>query len=213
MSAQTKEKVITEGAEIYSVRRGNGPLLLLITDAKGDAGFYSSAADILVDEFTVVSYDRRCNSRSTGDRSTDMTVAQQARDAAAIIEVMVPDKAIVFGSSRGAIIGFELAATKPEVIDFLIVHEAPLIELLPACDAEKWRSFHYTIHMKSQREGWEAALVDFMASLIGAPDIPYPPILMSVFPKIWISFSNKSTKPSFSIYQTLSESGKTRSIW
>ncbi|CAN5224409.1 hypothetical protein BH18THE2_BH18THE2_28830 [soil metagenome] len=49
-----------------------------------------------------------------------------------------------------------------------------MIELLPAGDAEKWRSFHYNIYMKSQREGWEAALVDFMASLIGAPDIPYP---------------------------------------
>jgi pimeloyl-ACP methyl ester carboxylesterase len=177
MSAQTKEKVITERAEIYCERRGNGPLLLLITGAEGDAGFYSSAADILADEFTVVSYDRRCNSRSTGDRSTDMIVAQQARDAAAIIRAMGSDRAIVLGSSGGAIIGLELAAAKPEVIDFLIVHEAPVIELLPAGDAEKWRSFHYNIYMKSQREGWEAALVDFMASLIGAPDIPYPPDL------------------------------------
>jgi hypothetical protein len=39
MSAQTKEKVITERAEIYCERRGNGPLLLLITGAEGDAGF------------------------------------------------------------------------------------------------------------------------------------------------------------------------------
>jgi hypothetical protein len=31
--------------------------------------------------------------------------------------------------------------------------------------------------MKSLSEGWEAALVDFMASLIGAPDIPFPPDL------------------------------------
>jgi hypothetical protein len=28
--------------------------------------------------------------------------------------------------------------------------------------------------MKSQREGWQAALVDFIATLIGAPDIPHP---------------------------------------
>lgn len=175
--APIKEKVIAEGAEVYCERRGNGPLLLLITGAEGDAGFYSSAADILADEFTVMSYDRRCNSRSTGDRSADMTVAQQVRDATAIIKAMGVDKAIVFGSSGGAIIGLELAAAKPEVIDFLIVHEAPVIELLPAGNAEKWRSFHYNIYMKSQREGWEAALVDFMASLIGAPDIAYPPDL------------------------------------
>ena len=76
-----------------------------------------------------------------------------------------------------AIIGLELAAAKPEVIDFLIVHEPPVIELLPAADAQKWCTFHYDIYMKNLREGWEAALVDFSASLIGAPEIPIPPDL------------------------------------
>ena len=82
-------------------------------------------------KFTAVSYDRRCNSRSSGDRSANMTVTQQARDAASIINTMGFDKAIVVGRSGGAIIGLELAATRPELIDFLIVHEAPVIELLP----------------------------------------------------------------------------------
>jgi pimeloyl-ACP methyl ester carboxylesterase len=177
MSAQTKEKVITEGAEVYCERRGNGPLLLLITGGMGDTGFYSSAADILANEFTVLNYDRRCNSRSTGDRSIDMTVAQQARDAAAIIKAMRHDKAIIFGSSGGGIIGLELAAAKPKVIDFLIVHEPPVIELLPAVDADKWRSFHHDIYMKNLLEGWQAALPEFTATLIGAPDIPFPPDL------------------------------------
>jgi hypothetical protein len=42
-SAQTKEKVIIGGAEIYCERRSNGPLLLMITGGMGDAGFYFSA--------------------------------------------------------------------------------------------------------------------------------------------------------------------------
>jgi pimeloyl-ACP methyl ester carboxylesterase len=175
--AQTKEKVITEGAEIYCERRGSGPLLLLITGGMGDAGFYSSAADILANEFTVLNYDRRCNSRSTGDRSIDMTIAQQARDAAAIIKAMRQDDAIIFGSSDGGIIGLELAGAKPEVIESLIVHEPPVIELLPAAYADKWRSFHHDIYMKNLREGWQAALPEFTATLIGAPDIPFPPDL------------------------------------
>ena len=61
------------------------------------------------------------------------------------------------------------------MIDFLIIQEAPVIELLPAANAEKRRSFHYDIYMKSLSEGWEAALVDFMATLIGA--VPFPPDL------------------------------------
>ena len=136
-----KEKVITEGAEIYCERRGNGPLLLLIHGAMEDAGFYSSASDILSGKFTAVSYDRRCNSRSSGDRSADMTVTEQARDAASIIKAIGVKKAIVVGRSGGAIIGLELAATRPELIDFLIVHEAPVIELLPDSNAQRWRTF------------------------------------------------------------------------
>ena len=142
-----------------------------------DAGFYSSAADILAEKFTVVSYDRRCNSRSSGNRDTDMTVSQQARDAASIIKAMGFDKAIVVGRSGGAVIGLELAATRPELIDFLIVHEAPVIELLNEPKAQKWRTFVDEIYAKSQREGSQAAQIEFMASLINVPDTPYPPDL------------------------------------
>ena len=92
-------KVITEGAEIYCESIGNGPLLLLIHGAMEDAGFYSSAADILSGKYTALSYDRRCNSRSSGNRNVDMTVAQQARDAASVINKMGFDKAIIIGRS------------------------------------------------------------------------------------------------------------------
>jgi pimeloyl-ACP methyl ester carboxylesterase len=177
MLTPIKEKVLNEGAEIYCERRGNGPILLLIHGAMEDAGYYSSAAAILADKFTVVSYDRRCNSRSSGDRSVDMTVAQQARDAASIIRAMGDEKAVVVGRSGGAIIGLELAATMPEVTDFLIVYEAPVIEILPKADAEKWRSFVHNIYTKSQHEGSQAAQTEFMGSLINVPHSPFPPDL------------------------------------
>ena len=146
------EKVSNEGAEIYCQHRGNGPSLLLIHGAMEDVGFYTSAAEILADKFKVVTYDRRCNSRSSGDRNADMSVAQQARDTASIIETIGDGKAIVVGRSGGAIIGLELAASRPELIDSLIVHEPPVIELLHETEARRWRSsFH--ISMKSVCSG------------------------------------------------------------
>jgi pimeloyl-ACP methyl ester carboxylesterase len=173
-----EQKVITEGAEIYCERRCNGTLLvLLIHGAMEDAGFYYSAADILAEKFTVVTYDRRCNSRSSGNRDADMTVAQQARDATSIINTTGFDKAIVVGRSGGAIIGLEIAATRPELIDFLIVHEAPVIELLPEPKVQRWSTFVDEIYKKSQREGPQVAQAEFMASLINVPDAPYPPVL------------------------------------
>jgi hypothetical protein len=50
-----KEKVLNEDAEFYCERRGNGPVLLLIHGAMEDAGYYSSAADILADRLTFAS--------------------------------------------------------------------------------------------------------------------------------------------------------------
>jgi pimeloyl-ACP methyl ester carboxylesterase len=167
------EKVTTEGAELYCERRGTGPLLLLIAGGLGDAGEYASAADTLADEFTVVTYDRRCNSRSTGDRAADTVVAQQARDAAAIIEAQARDKALVFGHSGGGIIALELAAIRPDLIDFLVVHEAPVIELLP--DVEKWRRFVDDISAKTEREGAMAAMIAFASELTMEPGATPPP--------------------------------------
>jgi pimeloyl-ACP methyl ester carboxylesterase len=177
MPVLTIEKVSNEGAEIYCERRGDGPMLLLVHGAMEDTGFYSTAADILADEFTVVTYDRRCNSRSSGDRSAEMTVEQQARDAAAVINSIGDNKTTVLGRSGGAIISLELAAARPDLIDFVIVHEAPVIKLLPNSDALRWRAFVDKIYLKSQREGWQAAQTEFMASLLNVPDSPYPPDL------------------------------------
>jgi pimeloyl-ACP methyl ester carboxylesterase len=173
----TIEKVSNEGAEIYCEHRGNGPSLLLMHGAMEDAGFYSSAAEILADRFKVITYDRRCNSRSSGDRGTDMSVAQQARDAAAIIETIGDGKTIVVGRSGGAIIGLELAATRPELIDFLIVHEPPVIELLQETESRRWRSFVEEVYVKCLHEGLDAAQTEFMKSLVNVPYSPYPPDL------------------------------------
>ncbi|HZD35656.1 MAG TPA: alpha/beta hydrolase [Nitrososphaeraceae archaeon] len=104
-----------------------------------------------------------------------MAVAQQVRIAASIIKAMGFEKAIVVGRSGGAIIGLELAAVNPKVVEFLIAHEAPVIELLPDLDERlQWRAFVNEIYTKSQREGSQAAQSEFMASLINVPDTPYP---------------------------------------
>jgi len=168
------EKVSNEGAEIYCERRGDGPSLLLIHGAMEDAGFYSSTAENLVDKYKVITYDRRCNSRSSGDRNANMSVAQQARDAASIIEMIGDGKAIVVGRSGGAVIALELAATRSELIDTIIVHEPPVIELLGETEKQRWRSFVKEVYEKNLNEGQDAAQNEFMKSLVNVPFDPYP---------------------------------------
>ena len=56
--------VEVNGAQIYYETRGSGPPLLLIMGLTGDAGWFEPLAEILAEQFTVVTYDRRGNSRS-----------------------------------------------------------------------------------------------------------------------------------------------------
>lgn len=63
------------------------------------------------------------------------------------------------------------------MIDFLIAHEAPAIELLPDSEAQRWRTFVNEVYTKNQFAGWQAAQTEFMAALINVPDTPYPPDL------------------------------------
>jgi pimeloyl-ACP methyl ester carboxylesterase len=157
--------VNTEGAKIVYDYVGDGPLLLTIAGGGGDAIRYAPISSILADAYTVVSYDRRGNSRSTGDVSVALDMAQQARDAAAVIRAMGVEKAYVFGNSAGANIGLKLAEDLPEVITGLVVHEPPVIAILP--DAETWQGFVHEVHETYTTQGTRAAMAMFASSLVG----------------------------------------------
>ncbi|MFJ6894584.1 alpha/beta fold hydrolase [Streptomyces hokutonensis] len=128
-----------DGAGLYYEVRGGGPALLMISGAGGDAGYYDGVAEILSDAFTVISYDRRGNSRSTGRSGTPMDLAVQAADARALVDGLADGRALVFGNSGGAIIGLTLAALHPETMTGLIAHEPPAVNVLP--DGDPGRGF------------------------------------------------------------------------
>jgi pimeloyl-ACP methyl ester carboxylesterase len=157
--------VTTEGANIVFDFEGNGPLLLTIAGGGGDAARYAPIAHILADEYTAVNYDRRCNSRSSGDAFAMMDMAQSARDAAAVIRALGAEKAYVFGNSGGANIGLKLAEDLPEAITGLIVHEPPVVGILP--DAATWQSFGDNVQATYRNHGIGPAMQLFMSSLVG----------------------------------------------
>src|ERR1051325_2735596 len=98
--------VSTEGDELYYEVRGQGPSLLMIPGG-GDGRIYSIVADILSDEYMVITYDRRGNARSTCNDPQNFEVSQQSRDAAAVLNAVGETSAFVFGSSSGAVIALD----------------------------------------------------------------------------------------------------------
>ena len=79
--------VEVNGATLYYEVRGEGPPFLMIPGTPGYSGHYVPLAELLADEFTVVTFDRRGNSRSPQPEHRDKTsVREQADDAAALLQ-------------------------------------------------------------------------------------------------------------------------------
>lgn len=119
------------GGSLYYEVRGHGPTLLMIPGGGGDAGFFTGVAERLAGRFRVVTYDRRGNSRSVVDEPAGYSIATQVDDAVRLLENLGSGPAHVFGSSLGGVVGLDLAARYPELVETLVVHEPPVLAVLP----------------------------------------------------------------------------------
>jgi pimeloyl-ACP methyl ester carboxylesterase len=139
----TKANILkVPGANLHYEVRGSGPVLLLICGGVYDAAGYAGLAQQLADRYTVVTYDRRGNSRSPLDgppeRQSIQVHGDDAHRVLSAVGVTADEPGYVFGNSSGAIIGLELAARHAEQVRTLVAHEPPLFEVLP--DRDHWRT-------------------------------------------------------------------------
>jgi pimeloyl-ACP methyl ester carboxylesterase len=124
-------RVQANGAELYYEARGDGPPLLLVAGGLADAGQFAALGEALAQQHTVISYDRRGNSRSPAPAGwTTTTVEEQADDAAALLAALAIPAASVYGHSIGAPIALGLALRRPEVVDTVILHDPALMSVL-----------------------------------------------------------------------------------
>jgi pimeloyl-ACP methyl ester carboxylesterase len=128
--------VTVNGTELYYELRGTGPAVLLIMGATGDGGHFDALAELLADEFTVVTYDRRGNGRSpvpAGWRTT--SPEEQADDAAGLLEALETGPAAAFGTSSGGTFALCLVIRHPAAARGVILHEPGMYALLDDPDA------------------------------------------------------------------------------
>lgn len=174
MTTMTAMKTLdVPGASLHYEMRGSGPVLLLICGGIYDAAGYAGLAGLLADRYTVVTYDRRGNSRSplSGPPSVQ-SVAEHADDASRLLAAVTGEPAFVFGNSSGAQIGLELAARHPEQVRALIAHEPPLLGLLP--DAAHWESVIADVE-RAYRDGGAGPAMGVFGAAMGMTGDEEPP--------------------------------------
>jgi pimeloyl-ACP methyl ester carboxylesterase len=128
-------EVTIPGGAIYYRTQGSGPPLVLLGGGPSNADTLTALARELAEDRTVVTYDRRGYSRSPLDSPFEaVDMRDHADDVKAVIGDLNAGPASVFATSVGALIGLELAASHPDAVARLIVHEPPLGDLVPADD-------------------------------------------------------------------------------
>jgi pimeloyl-ACP methyl ester carboxylesterase len=162
-------RVTTEGDELYYEVRGQGQPLLMIPGGTGDGEYYAAAADILSDEYKVITYDRRANARSTMNDPQNFEISQQSRDAVAVLRAADEQSAFVFGNSSGAVIALDMAKTQPQAVRAVVSHEPPTARVHPK--ARKWQRFFAGVYRMAFWFGGPLAMLRFDFSLI-LPGLP-----------------------------------------
>lgn len=118
------------GVELAYEVAGKGDIpLIAVHGAWGSRTNWDLIVLRLAEHFHVVTYDRRGHSNS--ERLPGQgTYREDVDDLAALIEHLGLAPAWVLGLSSGAFITLMLAATRPELVAGVIVHEPPLWSLL-----------------------------------------------------------------------------------
>ena len=128
--------VTVNGAGLYYELRGSGPSVLLIMGSTGDGGHFDTLADLLADEFTVVTYDRRGNGRSPAPAGWTTTSPQeQADDAAGLVEALAVGPTAVFGTSSGGNFALWMLTRHPAAVRGAVLHEPGVYAVLDNFDA------------------------------------------------------------------------------
>lgn len=123
------------GARLHHEVRGAGPLVVLLGTPM-DAHAFAGLADLLATDHTVLTTDVRGVGRSpVDDPDASPTLETRADDVARLIRHVDPAGPVtLFGSSGGAVTALAVAQEHPDVVDTVIAHEPPLVELLPDRD-------------------------------------------------------------------------------
>jgi pimeloyl-ACP methyl ester carboxylesterase len=163
--------IVTVGpVQLYYEVRGSGTPLLLIMGATGDAGHFATVADQLADEFTVLTYDRRGNSRSScPSRWGTTSPEEQADDAAGLLRALELASAAVFGTSSGAICALSLLIREPELVQAAILHDPPMLSVLERGD-DVWAAIARLIEAGMAVGGPPAGLERFWRFVAGDPN-------------------------------------------
>ena len=120
------------GIRLYYEEHGEGAPIACIHGGGSSALMWADAVEELVRLGRVIAYDRRGCTRSERPEPYERTtVAEQADDAAALLEALAAAPAVVIGRSYGGAVAIDLALRYPDQVRALVLLEGDALGLPP----------------------------------------------------------------------------------
>ncbi|MHA7987711.1 alpha/beta fold hydrolase [Rathayibacter sp. CAU 1779] len=146
---------------------------MIAESGEGDADRSVDLVDVLAEDFTVLTYDRRGLSRSRPTPpSGSATMSDHAEDLHHLLKAVADGPVSMLGLSIGAVIGLHLAVRHPEQLDLLVAHEPVAPSLLPETDGARQRHELSEIQSTYVAQGLFAAvpLIRDALGIVQTPD-------------------------------------------
>lgn len=155
------------GIRLYYEEHGSGAPILCIHGGGSSAVLWEGAFDDLAKRGRVIAYDRRGCARSERPEPYEHTsVAQQADDAAALLDALATAPALVIGRSYGGAVAIELALRHPDWVRALVLLEGDALGLSPT--ALQWtEALADRLREVAAREGVDAVYEALISEVLG----------------------------------------------
>jgi aminoacrylate hydrolase len=110
--------------EIHGRADPEAPVVFLSSGLGGSAQYWAPQIPALVRHFRVIAYDQRGTGRSPDSLSDGYSIADMAREAAALLDSLGVTKCHFVGHALGGLIGLQMALDRPALIDRLVLVNA-----------------------------------------------------------------------------------------
>ena len=155
------------GIRLYYEEHGSGGPILCIHGGGSSALMWADAVQELGRLGRVIAYDRRGCTRSERPKPYERTrVAEQADDAAALLDVLAAAPAVVIGRSYGGAVATDLALRYPDRVRALVLLEGDALGLSPA-GLEWTKAIRDRLREVATRDGVDAVYESLIDDVLG----------------------------------------------
>ena len=155
------------GVRLYYEEHGGGAPILCIHGGGSSALMWADAVEELARLGRVIAYDRRgCTRSERPDPYERTTVAEQADDAAGLLDSLAAAPAVVIGRSYGGAVAIDLTLRYPDRVRALVLLEGDALGLSPA--ALEWtKAIGDRLREVAAQEGVDAVYETLIGEVLG----------------------------------------------